>query len=279
MDEMITNPASVIEKNIAFGVAKTKMSWIRLCILAVMAGGWIAFGAASSSLAMHTVQNAGLGRLTAGVIFPVGLMMIVLVGGELFTGDCMMAMGCLDKKSSWLSVVRILVLVFLGNFVGAALIALLVFWSGQLDQSSGALGAFTIKIAVGKVSLSWEKAFVSGILCNILVCAAVLMTAAAKDLAGKILAIFFPIMAFVVAGFEHCVANMYYIPAGIFAASSEQYRQVAQELYGFTAQQLDALNWGSFLWNNLLPVTLGNLVGGAVYVGGLCYLAHRKNWN
>ena len=127
---------------------------------------------------------------------------------------------------------------------------------------------------MGKVSMPFGTAFVSGILCNFFVCIAVLMAAAAKDIAGKVLAIFFPIMAFVVSGYEHCVANMYYIPAGIFAAANESYMKIAMDTYGYTAQQLEALNWGSLLVNNLLPVTLGNMVGGMVFVGLPLYLIH-----
>ena len=132
------------------------------------------------------------------------------------------------------------------NILGAALIAFLVAYSGQYDYSSGALGAYTIKVAYGKVHLSFANALVSGILCNILVCVAVLMAAAAKDIAGKVLAIFFPILAFVVSGFEHCVANMYYIPAGVFASKNAAYAAKALELYNIDSIQLSSLNWGSF---------------------------------
>ena len=142
-------------------------------------------------------------------------------------------------------------------------------------MSSGDFGPDTIKVALGKVNLSFGSAFVSGILCNFFVCIAVLMAAAAKDIAGKALAIFFPIMAFVVSGYEHCVANMYYVPAGIFAASNEAYVTAAEAAYGYTAAQLEALNWESFLLTNLLPVTLGNIVGGMVFVGIPLYLIHR----
>ena len=166
--------------------------------------------------------------------------------------------------------------VYLGNFAGAVLIAFLVAHSGQYDYSAGALGAYTIKTAVGKTGLSFMRALFSGILCNILVCAAVLMAAAAKDIGGKVLAIFFPILAFVVSGFEHCVANMYYIPAGIFAAGNPAYVQKAQELYGLGAEKLTGLNWGSFVTVNLLPVTIGNIIGGAVMVGGVCFYLHGK---
>ena len=129
--------------------------------------------------------------------------------------------------------------------------------------------------SMGKLGLSFGAAFVSGILCNIFVCMAVLMAAAAKDISGKVWAIVFPIMAFVISGYEHCVANMYYIPAGIFASSNEAYVAAAQTAYGYTAAQLEVLTWGNFLVKNLIPVTLGNIVGGMFFVGLPLYLIHR----
>ena len=267
-------PQQIVSANIRAAAGKTEIPGLRLMLLGIFAGMFIACGASASSAAMHAVSNVGLARLVAGCIFPVGLMMIVFVGGELFTGDCLMIMGCIHGKFSVWSMIKVLILVFVSNFVGSALFAYLVSVSTQYDFTGGLLGAFTIKVAMGKVSMSFGAAFVSGILCNFFVCIAVLMAAAAKDVAGKVWAIFFPIMAFVVSGYEHCVANMYYIPAGIFAAANEAYVQTAMEAYGYTAQQLSALNWGNMLVNNLLPVTLGNIVGGMVFVGLPLYLIH-----
>ena len=267
-------PQQIVSANIRAAAGKTEIPGLRLMLLGIFAGMFIACGASASSAAMHAVSNVGLARLVAGCIFPVGLMMIVFVGGELFTGDCLMIMGCIHGKFSVWSMIKVLILVFVSNFVGSALFAYLVSVSTQYNFTGGLLGAFTIKVAMGKVSMSFGAAFVSGILCNFFVCIAVLMAAAAKDVAGKVWTIFFPIMAFVVSGYEHCVANMYYIPAGIFAAANEAYVQTAMEAYGYTAQQLSALNWGNMLVNNLLPVTLGNIVGGMVFVGLPLYLIH-----
>lgn len=268
-------PQQIVSANITAAKAKTELPLQRMLLLGIFAGMFIACGASASSVAMHAIQNVGLARLVAGTIFPVGLMMIVFIGGELFTGDCLMIMGCLHGAFSLRSLIRVLILVFLSNLLGSVLLAALVSGSGQYAYSSGLLGAFTIKVALGKVSMDFLPAFLSGILCNFFVCAAVLMAAAAKDIAGKVLAIFFPIMAFVVSGYEHCVANMYYIPAGIFAASNETYRKAAEAAYGYTAAQLEALTWTNFLVNNLIPVTLGNIVGGMVLVGLPLYLIHR----
>ena len=270
----MSTPQQIVSGNIAAANGKTQLSFPRLVLLGIFAGMFIACGASASSAAMHAITNVGVARLVAGAVFPVGLMMIVFVGGELFTGDCLMIMGSLHKKFSVWNMLRVLAIVFLSNFIGSVLLAAMVNASSQFNFSNGLLGAFTIKVAVGKLNLSFVTAFISGILCNFFVCMAVLMAASAKDISGKVWAIFFPIMAFVISGYEHCVANMYYIPAGIFAAANETYVQVAQEAYGYTAAQLECLTWGNFLVNNLVPVTLGNMAGGMLFLGLPLYLIH-----
>lgn len=257
----------VVETYIKGCEAKCRMSSGRLAGKAVMAGAMIAMGAAASSVAAHTIADVGLARLAAAVVFPVGLMMVILLGAELFTGDCLAAMSVLDGKQKAGSIVRILCIVYLGNFFGATLLAVLVALSGQLGYSSGLLGAYTIKVAVGKVNISFTQGIVSGVLCNILVCAAVLMAMCAKDITGKLMAIFFTIMLFVTAGFEHCVANMYYITAGILASHNPQYAELAMRAYGCSAEQLGQLNLAGYFVSNLLPVTIGNIIGGIVCVG------------
>jgi formate/nitrite transporter len=267
-------PIQIVAGNIAAANTKTQTSMLRIILLGIFAGMFIACGASASSVAMHAVANVGLARLVAGCVFPVGLMMIVFVGGELFTGDCLMIMGCMHKEFSVWKMIKVLIVVWISNLIGSVLFAAMVNASTQYNFTSGLLGAFTIKVAMGKLGMSFSSAFISGILCNFFVCIAVLMAAAAKDIAGKVWAIFFPIMAFVVSGYEHCVANMYYIPAGIFAAGNEAYVQKAMETYGYTAAQLEGLNWANMLVANLLPVTLGNIVGGMVLVGLPLYLIH-----
>lgn len=273
---MLNLPQKILENNIELSCNRVKMPLYKMILLGIFAGMFIAGGGAASSVAMHTVPNVGIARLLAGCIFPVGLMMIVFIGGELFTGDCLMIMGCMNKKYSALDMIRVLFIVYISNLIGAVAISYLVYMSGQFDYTNSLLGAYTIKVALGKVNLSFGAAFASGILCNIFVCAAVLMAAAAKDIAGKVLAIFFPIMAFVVSGYEHCVANMYYIPAGIFALNNEAYVNKAMTEYGYTAEQLSQLNISNFLVKSAIPVTLGNIVGGMLFVGVILYFVHCK---
>ena len=257
----------VLKKYIEGCRAKVEMSSNQLFGKAILAGAMIAMGAAASSVAAHTISDVGLARLAAAVVFPVGLMMVILLGAELFTGDCLAAMSVLDGKQKARDIMRLIFIVYIGNFFGATLLAFLVSMSGQLDYSAGMLGAYTIKVALGKVNISFTQGVVSGILCNILVCAAVLMAMCAKDITGKLIAIFFSIMLFVTAGFEHCVANMYYITAGLLAKNIPEYTNLAMQEYGYTLEQINNLNYISYVFSNLFPVTIGNILGGIVFVG------------
>lgn len=266
-----------VNKYVAGCEGKVNLSAQKLFIKALFAGMMIGMGAAASSVAAHAVENVGLARLAAAVVFPVGLMMVILMGAELFTGDCLMIMGTASRKHTVNQLVKTLVIVYIGNFIGAALLAVAIAACGQLDYSAGLLGAYTIKVAMGKVSMSFGKALISGVLCNILVCAAVLMAGCAKDVTGKLLVSFFVIMLFVTAGFEHCVANMYYITAGLVARMNPAYVQTAMAEYGYTADALSALNIQSFLAGNLLPVTIGNIIGGMVIIGIPLLYLNREN--
>ena len=276
MENSVYAPSQVLERIMQAGEKRILLPVVRCILLGMLAGGFIAFGAASSSVAAHQITNTGLSRLTMGAVFPVGLIMIVLVGGELFTGDCLMVTGIWDRRYGIGQMIRVLTLVWFSNLVGSILIAILVSYSGIFSYSESGMGAFMIKIAYGKCGMQPAQAFCSGILCNILVCCAVLMATAAKDAVGKIVAIFFPIMAFVVGGWEHCVANMFYLPAGIFAAHNSDYVTKVTELYGLHAQQIqEQVNLAGFL-KNMVPVTLGNIVGAMVFVALPLFISHRE---
>lgn len=277
MENHFNSPQEVIQGNINAGVVKTERKLGQLILMGIMAGAFIALGGASSNVAVHGIADVGLSRTLAGVIFPVGLMLIVLVGGELFTGNCLISMAVLNKKTTIGKMLANLVIVYCSNLVGALIIDYLVFYSGQLNYSGGGLGAYTIKVAAAKVAISPLTGIASGILCNMLVCLAILMAGAARDVVGKILAIFFPICAFVVGGYEHCVANMFYIPAGILAASNPAYVAKAEELYGITMQQCQELTAAASL-RNFIPVTIGNMIGGALFIGVMYYFIfiHKK---
>ena len=275
-DSVAYTPRQVMQRIIVAGENRIRQSVVNCILLGFLAGAFISFGAAASSVAAHGITDTGLGRLVTAVVFPIGLMMIVLVGGELFTGDCLMVTGIWDKKYEILVTVKTLAVVWISNLSAAIMMSLLVACSGIFSYSDGTLGAYMIKIAYGKCSISPATAFCSGILCNMLVCSAVLMSGAAKTAAGKIWAVFFPIMAFVVAGFEHCVANMFYIPAGIFASWNTDYMEKAVALYGISAQQInERLTVMGFL-GNIVPVTLGNITGAVVFIALPLYCVYKR---
>ena len=297
MENHFNTPAEVVDLSIKACENKTKLPVGKMILLGIMAGVFIALGGATSSTAAHAVENVGVARALAGVIFPVGLMLIVFLGGELFTGNCLIIMDVFDKRVTWAGLFRDLFIVFFSNLIGALCVDVLIVFSGNLNYSGGLLGAYTIKVAVSKIAISPVQGITSGILCssvssclalscamqsstlrNILVCLAVLMATSARDIAGKVWAIFFPICAFVVGGFEHCVANMFYIPAGIMAAMNPDYVAKAKDAYGLTAEQIATLTPLHSL-QNFIPVTLGNMIGGMLCVGLPLYLNYKKKWN
>lgn len=269
-------PNEIVDATIEAGVTKAGGSFLKLFLLAIMAGAFIAFGGEASNMATFNLISSpdtfGLGKCLAGAMFGAGLMMVVLCGGELFTGNCLMFTAVIDHRITVGKMLRNWVIVYIGNFVGSVLIAYCLYESGLFGSGADMLGAMTLKIAAGKCNLTFMKAFIMGILCNMLVCLAVWLATGADSTVGKIFGIFFPIWLFVTSGFEHSVANMYYVPAGIFAKANESFC----ELSGVSAEALANLTWGGFALNNLVPVTLGNIVGGAIFVGLIYYLAYKK---
>ncbi|MDD6078306.1 MAG: formate/nitrite transporter family protein [Clostridiales bacterium] len=233
---------------------KTQLPLLRMFLLACLAGVFVALAGVASTAGAATIENPSVAKVVTGLIFPAGLSMVLIAGSELFTGNNLLIMGVLQRRITVGAMLRNWVVVYLGNFAGSVLIAALAYAGGVFSAFNGELAASVVSIANAKVSLSFSAAFIRGILCNFLVCIAVWMSNAAKTVPGKIMGLFFPIAAFVIAGFEHCVANMYYIPAGILQSGT----------FGMVYENL---TWGGFLLRNLLPVTLGNMVGGVVLVG------------
>lgn len=272
-NKMFYTPAEVAENYVDTACKKASTPAFKQFILGILAGAFIAFAAEGSNTAIHTIESVGVGKALAGALFATGLMMVIIAGAELFTGNTLIVVGVCERKTAWIALLKNWFFVYTGNFVGSVLIAVLIHQSGQLGFSSGMLGGFTLKLAAYKTGLSFSQAFAMGILCNWLVCLAVWMASAAKDITGKLFAIFFPIWLFITSGFEHSIANMYYIPAGIFAKSNPVFVQQALEL-GAKQSAIDFLNWGTFITNNLIPVTLGNIVGGSFFVGIFYWVAY-----
>ena len=264
-------PAEFVETYAEIGAGKAKAPAQKLFLLAILAGFFIGMGGAVSSTATHALTNVSAAKIAAGLLFPFGLILVILTGSELFTGNCLMTISVLSRKTTLRGMLRNLVIGYLGNFAGSLALAAGCVFSGQLNLSNGGLAVATIKTAAAKCSLTFGHAVLLGVLCNILVCAAVMCAISAKSVPGKAIGAFVPICLFVICCFEHCVANMYYIPAGLFALSVPQYAALAAKAGVATA----GLTWGGFLLHNLLPVTLGNLLGGCGYAA-IIYAAYGK---
>jgi formate/nitrite transporter len=245
------------------GVAKATSPWFTVFVLGILAGAYIGFGGLLSTTVTFDVAakwGIGFSKILGGASFSVGLMLVVIAGAELFTGNNLMVSSVMMKEITFSTMIKRWGVVFLANFIGSIIVAVLFYFSGLWKTGDGALGAAAVKIAYNKVALSFSEALWRGIGCNWLVCLAVWMALAARQIIGKIFAIFFPIMAFVAIGFEHSVANMYFIPTGILLMNGAGFGSIP-------GVDPNILNWINFLWRNLLPVTIGNIIGGVVFVG------------
>lgn len=266
-------PSEILAKQSEASAVKANSGILRLMLLGILAGAFIAFGACGSLMASFNLTSnpdtVGIGKVAMGAVFPVGLMMVVLCGGELFTGNCLMVTGTLDRRIGWGKLLRNWGIVYGGNFIGSILVAGCVKVSGMWDLGEGLLGAVTLKTAVSKCSLDFGQAVVMGICCNVLVCLAVWMAAGSSETSGKILAIWFCVGLFVICGFEHSIANMYFISAGMMAAANDTY----VSLVGIDTGELTVFN---FVIRNLVPVTAGNIIGGSIFVGAAYWLGYRR---
>ena len=252
----MNSPAEIAGIWIENGIKKAGLSIGKMLVLGIMAGAFIGFGSFVFVLATAAggdAFQAMTAKLTGAALFPVGLMMVILCGAELFTGNNLMTLALMDRKISAADMLKNWGVVYIGNFIGSLLIAFLFAKSGLLTDAAAERA---IAIAGAKTSIPFMPALIRGILCNMLVVLACWMQAGSKELVGKILAIWFPIMLFVFAGFEHSIANMTYIPMGIFLGAD--------------------VSWGAMITANLIPVTIGNLIGGAAVVPFAYYYAYRK---
>ena len=247
-------PDEIATKAVSAGVKKANLSIFKMILLGMFAGAFIALAGVGA-----TFGNVYVGKIAGALIFPAGLAMVVVAGSELFTGNCLMVTALLSREIGPLKLLKNWLFVFLGNLIGAMLVACIVVASGVLDSIADTV----VATASAKVSMGFAEAMLRGVLCNFLVCIAVWMAFGAKTVGGKIAAIFFPVMLFVLCGFEHSVANMYYVPAGLF-------------MNWFNGTATAGLSMQAFLVDNLFPVTIGNIIGGAVLVSGGYYLAYLR---
>ena len=251
------SPREIAERVESVGVAKAKLSLLPMVALGVLAGGFIAFGGLFYTV---VVSDPALGfaakRVLGGVVFSLGLILVIIAGAELFTGNNLMVMAWVSRRITLRELLRNFVVVYFANFLGAAGLAGMVALSGHGQMNGGGVGETAIQLATAKLNLGFFEAFFKGVLCNILVCLAVWLALAGRNVVDKIVAIVFPIAAFVAARFEHCVANMYFVPLGSFLGGD--------------------ISWAAFVFKNLVPVTLGNLAGGAGMVGLVYWIIYRR---
>jgi len=267
-------PADVAHKAETVGAAKARMAKLDVFVLAVLAGAFIALGAifATTVSAGGNALPYGVVRLLAGMTFSLGLILVVVAGAELFTGNNLIVMAWASRRVSSARLLGNWTIVWIGNFVGAIGTAVIVYFSEQYTFGDGAVGQTALSIATAKTSLGFVEAVALGMLCNALVCLAVWLTYGAHTTTDKILAVVAPIAAFVAAGFEHSVANMYFISIGLLIKSDDAFVANLEP-----PPDLSGLTWRSFFADNLLPVTIGNIVGGAVLVGAVYWFVYLRS--
>ncbi len=258
------SPAEIASTYENVGTSKTNMNFKKTFLLAILAGAFIALGGLGSQIASVCAADPSNARLISSVVFPIGLFMVLVGGAELFTGNCLIIIPVLSKKATVKGMLKNWIIVYFGNMIGGLIIALLANFSHAYAFADGKLAQAVVATAVSKSGISFSDGLLKGILCNILVCMAVWCSFAADELAGKVFALWLPVMLFIIGGFEHCVANMYFIPAGMIATS----------VYGIAAEGLSLFG---FFITNLIPVTIGNIIGGALCVGTMYYLIYLKD--
>jgi formate/nitrite transporter len=263
-------PAEMARRAEYLGVRKAETAAFTLLALSILAGAFIALGAIFATTVTAGTSSAwpyGITRLLAGMVFCLGLILVIVGGAELFTGNNLIVMAWASRKVSTRALLRNWAIVYLGNFIGSLGTAFLVFLSQQYQFGGGAVGQTALAIANNKVNLGFGQALALGILCNAMVCLAVWMTYSARSTIDKIAAIIFPIAGFVAAGFEHSIANMYFIPIGLFIKNYDP--AFTLQAIAETGINLKGLTWSAFLVDNLLPVTIGNIIGGALLVAAV----------
>jgi len=269
-------PAEMARKAEQIGVKKASMDAVSMFVLAVLAGAFVALGAVFSTtvVAGSAALPFGIVRLLSGLVFSLGLILVVVAGAELFTGNNLVVMAWASGKVSTGLLLSNWVIVYLGNFAGALATAVLIYLSRQFAFGQGSVGAAALSAANAKVGLDFVQAIVLGILCNALVCLAVWMSFSARTTTDRILALVPPVAAFVAAGFEHSVANMYFVPVALLIKAGAP--ASFWTAIGKTAADFPNLTWSHFLVNNLLPVTIGNIIGGALMVGAVYWFVYLR---
>jgi formate/nitrite transporter len=261
------SPKQIAARVADVGVIKARLPLVTMSMLAMAAGGFIGLGALYYTLvAADPALPFAASRLLGGLVFSLGLILVVVAGAELFTGNNLMVMAWADRRITTAELLRDWIIVYLANAFGAVGLAVLVYLSNHGSLNGGAVAAAYVKIAAAKTSLPFGEAFFKGVLCNLLVCLAVWLALAGRSVTDKVIAVVFPTSAFVAAGFEHCIANMYFISLGML---------LHDQVPSIDSSHVTSLDWAGFA-RNLIPVTLGNIVGGSVMVAAVYHLIYNR---
>ena len=275
-DELL--PAEMASKAQDIGIKKAHLDFLGTFALAVLAGAFIALGCIFFTVSQTSTGAGipwGVGRVIGGLTFSLGLVLVIVGGAELFTGNNLIIMAWASRKLSTWRVLRNWGIVYIGNLSGAVATAVFVFWGQHYEMNNGAVGLTSLNIGLDKVNLDFIQAVILGILCNAMVCMAVWLTYSSRTTIGRIASIIFPISGFVAAGFEHCVANMYFVPFAILVKSGAS--DTFWQNIGTAPGSFDGLTWGPFFLNNLLPVTIGNIIGGVIFVALVYWVIYLRN--
>jgi formate transporter len=278
VDELL--PAEMAAKAQTLGIKKANMKLLSTFDLAVLAGAFIALGCIFFTISQTTGGVAtpwGLMRVVGGLTFSLGLILVIVGGAELFTGNNLIVMAWASRQLSTWRVLRNWIIVYLGNLCGAVATALFIFWGKHYTFDANQVGLTALNIGNAKLGYDFVQAMILGIFCNALVCLAVWLTYSARTVMGRIMAIIFPIAGFVAAGFEHCVANMYFIPYAILVRAGAP--DAFWTAIGKTATDYSKVTWGNFFVNNLIPVTLGNIIGGVFFVALVYWVIYLRTGN
>jgi len=259
------SPSDIAKKVESAGVKKANLNFLSLLLLSIMAGAFIAIaGEFYTAVIFDSNLSLGFTKLIGGICFSVGLILVVIAGAELFTGNSMIIMAFASRVVTWKQLLRNWSVTYIGNFIGALSVVFLMFYSNQWHTKGFMIGAKALQIAAAKTNLGFAEAFVNAILCNALVCLAVWLCFSARTVISKIAAIIFPITAFVASGFEHSIANMFFIPMGIVLKNNPDVLNALSKMDPNI--DISRVNIAG-LFGNLLPVTIGNIIGGSIMVG------------
>lgn len=270
------SPPQIADRIDKVALVKAKLSFAQTFLLGILAGVYIAIGAQFATfVTSDSTLHFGLTSFIAGTVFSLGLMLVVIGGAELFTGNCLIIMGYVSKRITTREMLNNWTISFIGNLVGSLTVVCWMYKTHQFEFFHNMVGAKALLIAHTKVNLTFKAALARGVLCNAMVCLAVWLCFSGRSVADKVLSIVPPIGGFVASGFEHCVANMYFIPMGVVLRKNPEVVAAAEKMAGKTLD-LSQLTWKGFFINNLFPVTLGNIVGGVILVGVVFWFVYLR---